>query len=242
MPPLAPPIPAAAAALALVALALLGCAECTQVILGKGDLSNTRAPHGDWQPAGDIRLDPDNPSRFHIVPGTGVIVNGREGRTVDLLTTAEYADVRVTYDFCIPKGSNSGVYFMGRYEIQIYDSHGVADPKHSDCGGIYERWANDRGFEGHPPLLNACRPPGEWQKVEVVFRAPRFDKEGNKVANAVFKRVALNNSLIHRDVEVSGPTRAARYDDEKPFGPLMLQGDHGPVAFRNLRITPLHLP
>ncbi len=228
--------------LALTVVLVAGCAECTQVILGKGDLSNIRQPHGEWVSTGGVEVDPADPKRFVLLPGTGTVVNGRGGKTVDILTTAEYGDVRVEYEFCIPKGSNSGVYFMGRYEIQIFDSYGVTQPRHSDCGGIYERWANDRGFEGTPPRVNACKPPGEWQKVQAVFRAPRFDASGRKVENARFKRVELNGVLIHEDVEVTGPTRAAHFEDEKPYGPMMAQGDHGPVAFRNVKITPLHLP
>ncbi|MBL9139544.1 MAG: DUF1080 domain-containing protein [Verrucomicrobiales bacterium] len=236
------PILLSAAFTAATALLGSGCAECTQVILGKGDLSNVRPPTGAWKAAGDVKLNPTDPSRFEILPGTGVIVNGPDGKTVDILTTAEYGDLRVSYDFCIPKGSNSGVYFMGRYEVQIFDSYGATDLKHSDCGGIYERWENDRGFEGHPPRSNACKAPGEWQHFEVVFRAPRFDPSGRKVENARFKRVVLNGITIHENVEVTGPTRAAHFSDEQTHGPLMAQGDHGPIAFRNIRITPLHLP
>lgn len=231
-----------ATGLLVASLLLHGCAECTQVILGKGDLSNLRAPTGNWQAAGEVRLDPSDARRFVASPGTGVIFNGPEGKTVDVLTTAEYADLRVHYEFCVPKGSNSGVYFMGRYEVQIFDSFGVADPKSSDCGGIYERWENGRGFEGKAPRVNASKAPGEWQSFDVVFRAPRFDASGRKVENARFKRVALNGTVIHEDVEVTGPTRSAHFSDEQPAGPLMAQGDHGPVAFRNVRITPLHLP
>lgn len=222
-------------------LALLaGCAECTQVILGKGDLSNVSPPHGEWVTAGDVKLNPADPTRFELIPGRGTIVNGTNGKTVDILTTAEYADLKVYYEFNVPKGSNSGVYFMGRYEVQIFDSYGVSNPKFSDCGGIYERWENDRGFEGHAPRVNASKPPGEWQTCEVIFRAPRFDA-GQKTENARFKKVTLNGVVIHENVEVTGPTRAAHFSDEQPAGPLMAQGDHGPVAFRNVRITPLHL-
>jgi len=131
---------------------------------------------------------------------------------------------------------------MGRYEVQILDSYGVTDLQHSDNGGIYQRWENDKGFEGTAPRVNASKPPGEWQRAEVVFRAPRFDKSGKKVENARFKKVALNGQVVQEDVEVTGPTRSARYQDEQPGGPLMAQGDHGPVAFRNVKITPLHLP
>lgn len=227
---------------AALAVLVTGCAECTQVILGKGDLSNVRPPHGEWRTAGDVRLKAGDPTRFEMLPGSGVVVNGESGKTVNILTTAEYGDVRVEYDYVVTKGSNSGVYFMGRYEVQILDSHGVTDLKSSDNGAIYERWENGKGFEGHPPRVNASKAPGEWQHADVTFRAPRFDASGKKVENARFKKVVLNGQVVQQDVEVTGPTRAAHYSDEQPGGPLMAQGDHGPVAFRNVKITPLHLP
>ena len=73
----------------------------------------------------------------------------------------------------------------------------------------------------------------------MVFRAPRFDAGGKKTANARFVKVVHNGQVIHENVEVTGPTRAAAFNDEKPHGPLMLQGDHGPVAYRNPWIKPL---
>jgi hypothetical protein len=142
----------------------------------------------------------------------------------------------------VPRGSNSGVYFMGRYEIQILDSWGKKQPTFSDCGGIYQRWDDKRtpkGYEGRPPRVNASLPPGQWQTFDVIFRAPRFDKTGKKIANARFVKVIHNGILVHRNAEVTGPTRAGTYRDEKPRGPLMLQGDHGPVAYRNIWIVPL---
>ena len=107
-------------------------------------------------------------------------------------------------------------------------------------GGIYERWdearpEGERGYEGRPPRVNVSRAPGLWQHLRIVFRAPQFDASGEKVANARFVTVELGGVTIHEDVEVSGPTRAAAFEDEQTTGPLMLQGDHGPVAFRNLR-------
>jgi HEAT repeat protein len=198
---------------------------------------------GAWQIAGDVKMDPENAKRLAAEPGSGVIVNGPDGRTVNLFSKAEFGDVRAHVEFIVPRGSNSGVYFMGRYEIQVFDSWGVEDPKHSDCGGIYQRWdgnRNPKGFEGHPPRVNASLPPGQWQSFDVMFRAPRFDESGNKVANARFEKVIHNGIVVHENVEVKGHTRAAAYTDEKPAGPLMLQGDHGPVAYRNIWIVPLN--
>ena len=73
----------------------------------------------------------------------------------------------------------------------------------------------------------------------MTFRAPCFDGLGKKTANACFVKVVHNGKVIHENVEVTGPTRAAMYEDEKPTGPIMLQGDHGPVAYRSVRVRPL---
>jgi sugar phosphate isomerase/epimerase len=132
---------------------------------------------------------------------------------------------------------------MGRYEIQVFDSYGVKKSQYAgiECGGIYQRWdesKSPKGFEGHSPRVNASLPPGQWQTFDVIFRAPRFDDTGRKVANARFEKVVHNGVVVHADVELTGPTRASTYNDEKPKGPLMLQGDHGPVAYRNIRIEP----
>jgi hypothetical protein len=197
-------------------------------------LEGWREPRGLWLTVGDVKLDPADEKKFTLVPGRGAIVNGAPGRTVNLISEAEHGDIEARIEFCVPKGSNSGVYFQGRYEIQVFDSFGVNEPAHSDCGGIYQRWENNRGFEGRPPRVNASRAPGEWQVFEVVFRAPRFDAAGKKIAAAKFERVVHNGQVVHENAEVSGPTRAATFNDEKPTGPLMLQGDHGPVAYRGV--------
>ncbi len=190
------------------AVLLTGCAECTQVILGKGDLSNFRPPHQDWTAAKEVKLIPES-SLFDIVPGKGAVVNGSSGEAADLITTAEYGDVKLSYEFLVPPGSEPRVMVMGRYELDVPETSLAA---------------------------------GEWQRMEVVFRAPRFDRDGRKIENARFKRVALNNETLHRDLELSGPTCDDYFPDEQPYGPLIARGDTGPIAIRNLRITPMHLP
>ncbi len=209
-----------------------------QSLFNGKDLTGWRKPTGEWQVAKDVTLDPADNKKFVIKPGEGILVNGPKGRTVDLITEAEFGDLEAHVEFCIPKSSNSGVYFMGRYEIQIYDSFGVAKDKYPgiECGGIYPRWINNQEYQGHSPRLNASKPAGKWQTFDVVFRAPRFDARGKKIANAKFVKVVHNGQIIHENVEVTGPTRAAHWADEKASGPLLLQGDHGPVAYRNLRV------
>ena len=195
----------------------------------------------EWQSVGSVSLKPDDDTRFSLEEGEGVWVNGHDGKTVDMHSSSEYGDVELHIEFMVPKGSNSGVYLQSRYEIQIFDSWNVAEPKFSDCGGIYQRWKNGEGFEGHPPRVNASRPPGEWQSFDILFRAPRFDSAGRKTENARFIKVVQNGETVHENVEVTGPTRAASFENESPNGPLMIQGDHGPVAFRNVRIKRLEL-
>jgi hypothetical protein len=146
-------------------------------------------------------------------------------------------------EFCVAKGSNSGVYFQNRYEVQVFDSYGKPSVNAHDCGAIYERWddAKKSGYEGHAPRVNACKPPGEWQTFDITFRAPRFDSTGKKTENAKFLKVLQNGQVLHENVELTGPTRGGK-GAESALGPIRLQGDHGPVAYRNLSITRLSLP
>ena len=192
---------------------------------------------GDWKAVGGVCKDPKNEEMLAWTDGAGAIVNGPKGRTRNLFTKHEHGDVEAHVEFMVPKGSNSGVYFQGRYEIQVLDSWGVKEPRHGDCGGIYQRWSKGKGFEGRPPRVNASKEPGQWQSFDVIFRAPRFDAAGKKIANAKFVKVVHNGVVVHENEEVTGPTRAAAFNDEKPTGPLMFQGDHGPVAYRNVWIV-----
>ncbi len=233
---------AVAMAVALLSTASHAVEPAKEVSLFDGkSLIGWRKPTGQWQVAESVTPAQDDPKLFMIQPGQGVLVNGKSGRTTNLISDFEHGDVEAHVEFCVPQNSNSGIYFMGRYEIQVFDSWGVEKPTHSDCGGIYERWKDGQGYEGHAPRANPSKAPGEWQTFEVVFRAPRFDVAGNKTENARFIKVTHNGQVVHQNVEVTGPTRAAIYEDvpEAKRGPLMLQGDHGPVAYRNIRLKPI---
>lgn len=234
----------------LIAAVVLGLAPAsssgagkTQALFDGKDLGGWRKPTGDWVVAKSVSLDPADPAKFVIEPGQGIAVNGATGRTVEFVTEAEFGDVELHVEFCIPKHSNSGVYLMGRYEVQVYDSFGVERDAYPgiECGGIYPRWINDKDVEGHSPCVNVSKPPGQWQTFDITFRAPRFDANGKKIANARFVKVVHNGKVIHQNIELTGPTRATLWEDEKPIGPIRLQGDHGPVAYRNLRVKAVEL-
>ncbi|MFC1597478.1 DUF1080 domain-containing protein [Planctomycetota bacterium] len=200
---------------------------------------------GDWYEAGDAMLDPDNPRRLVAKPGAGVMINGEIGKTPSLVTRQTFADVEVHVEFMVAKGSNSGVIFHGNHEIQILDSAHEETPTGAHCGGVYPRAEGEPGTptyhhidKGSPPRVNAAKPPGQWQTLDVIFQAARFDENGNKTAHARFVKVVHNGIVIQEDVEVPyahGPNWDRK---QHPRGPIIFQGDYGPIAYRNIRVRP----
>ncbi|MFY0689332.1 MAG: DUF1080 domain-containing protein [Cyclobacteriaceae bacterium] len=198
-------------------------------------------PGANWVLASNVFADRQQAKHLDITAGTGVLANNQsEANKAHLITSFEHKDIDIEIEVLMPNGSNSGIYLQSRYEVQLLDSWGVKQPKHGDMGGLYQRWDDTQpegqeGYEGVPPMINAALAPGLWQKFHISFQAPRFDETGNKISNALFKRVELNGHLIHENIELNGPTRGAVSNEEVPYGPILIQGDHGPVAFRNLK-------
>lgn len=196
-----------------------------------------------WQEVGAAYPNAGNLKSLAATSGQGVIYNGRLGRAPNLVSADEFGDVEAHVEFMVPRGSNSGVKFEGVYEIQIFDSYGVKTPTASDNGGVYPRAELLPKYhhidDGYPPRVNGSRPPGEWQTLDVVFRAPKFDADGKKVADARFDTIVLNGQVVHEGLSLPCPTGHAWRRKEEPKGPFLLQGDHGPVAFRNVRLRPL---
>lgn len=208
------------------------------------NLSSFREPGKSWQIASDVTAKLDKDNLLTLAEGTGVLVNqpGKKNKGTDLFTNFEHGDMDLELDFMMAKGANSGVYLQGRYEVQLEDSWGLQKPTSANNGAIYERWddsrpAGQQGYEGYAPRQNVSRAPGLWQHLKLSFQAPRFDASGKKVENAKILRAELNGVLIHENVELFGPTRGAMGGNEVAMGPLRLQGDHGAVAFRNIKIT-----
>lgn len=178
---------------------------------------------------GTAKVDPNDPGKLVVAPaaeGKGELVTPT-GHGQDLFTTEKFGDCVIELEVMVPKGSNSGIYVMGEYEVQVLDSFGREKVGPGDMGGIYGATA---------PAVNASKAPGAWQKYVIEFQAPRFDGD-KKVANARFVKVALNDQVIHENVEMQQQTPGGVTGREHPTGPLMFQGNHGPVAYRNIRIT-----
>lgn len=224
-------------------LSLWASVAIAQQTVSLNDLSAFKNPTPNWSVAGTASADINQANNLNTQTGSGILVCkheiGKYGTELDLLTGMQHGDLDLDIDFMMAKGSNSGIYLQSRYEVQLYDSWGKKTPKYNDCGGIYERWNDSKpdgqkGYEGVAPRVNVCKAPGLWQNIKISFQAPRFDANGKKTSNAKFLSVILNGVLIHENVEVTGVTRGV-LSDESAMAPLRIQGDHGSVAFRNIK-------
>ncbi len=178
---------------------------------------------------GYATMNPENPRELIVATsgdGSAQLVNA-QGHGVDIYSKEKFGDCTIELELMVPQGSNSGIYVMGEYEIQVLDSYGREKVGPGDIGGLYGAQA---------PSKNASKAPGQWQKFVIEFKAPRFEN-GQKIANARFVKVTLNGQVIHEDVEMQGPTPGGVTHQEAATGPLMFQGNHGPVAYRNIKIT-----
>jgi hypothetical protein len=157
----------------------------------------------------DRWIIPEN-NKFRMIDG--VMVNTEKGG--NLITNQKSDDFKLSIEFRYPEGSNSGIYLRGRHELQIEDSKGRADDV--SIGGIY-------GFIA--PAVNAAKAPGEWQTYEITL-------------------VGRHVTVVHNGIEVisnrpiPGITGGSLDSNEGEPGPIMIQGDHGPVEFRKFVITP----
>ena len=205
--------------------------------LGPDALRNSE----QWLAAGDAALKADQPRLLVGKPGKGVLINGKTGKCPSLVTKrGDYRDVEMHLEFMISKGSNSGVIFFGTYEIQILDSAHVTEPTGAHCGGIYPRAEEKPTYhhidKGSPPAVNAAKKPGEWQTYDIIFTAARFDKDGKKIANAKFVKVTHNGKVIQENKEVPYACGPNWDREQRPQGPIIIQGDYGPIAIRNVRV------
>jgi hypothetical protein len=143
----------------------------------------------------------------------GVLNNTAKGS--DLVTKQEFNDFKLHIEFNYPENSNSGIYLRGRYEVQIEDGYGK-EPHSRSIGSIY-------GFL--TPTKDAAKPAGEWQSYDITL-------VGRRVT------IVLNGETVVDNQEIPGITGGALNSNEGDPGPIMLQGDHGPITFRNINITP----
>lgn len=178
---------------------------------------------GSWRPGRPVVLfDGADTSAWRLAvegrPGWRIqddlMVNERGA--ADLVSKSRFWNFELRAQYRYAKGSNSGIGLRGRYEIQIYDDYGQPPSDHGH-GALYSRIA---------PAVNASNPPGEWQNI--VIRLVGHDLT-----------VTLNGRKIHDKVRIPGPTAMMINPFEDQPGPIVLQGDHGPVEFKSIAVVPL---
>ncbi|MBU6410207.1 MAG: DUF1080 domain-containing protein [Verrucomicrobia bacterium] len=158
----------------------------------------------------------------------------------DIETTNEFGDMQLHLEFCEPTPGpgtgqdrgNSGVFLMGRYEIQVLDCYHNKTYADGATGAIYGQ---------HPPLLNACRPPGEWQTYDIIFNVPHFDAHGQLLSPA-YVTVIQNGVVVQNHQAIRGDTNwrsPGVYTPTGPTGPLALQFHNHPVRYRNIWVRPV---
>jgi len=153
----------------------------------------------------------------------------------DIISDVKFRDAHIHVEWMEPitlnplknqhKG-NSGVFIHGIYEVQVLDSYGVEEPKNNDCAAIYEMYA---------PLVNACKPPLEWQEYDIYFRAPRFNEDGS-IKEFARVTVIQNGICVQNNVELYRRCGGGIESDIRGEGPLLLQDHMHNVWFRNIYI------
>lgn len=154
----------------------------------------------------------DRPSGWAVAGG----VMSNEAKANNLISNGTFKDFRIDAEYKLEKGSNSGIYLRGRYELQVLDDYGQPADSHSHMS-VYA-WV--------APRVNASRAPGEWQIMQATI-------VGNRVS------VTLNGQKVHDNATIQAITGGALDADETAPGPIMIQGDHGKVSFRKLIVTPI---
>jgi hypothetical protein len=158
-----------------------------------------------------------------------------------LQSKQQFGDVQLHVEWAEPtppKGDsqgrgNSGVFLMGQFETQVLDSYDNRTYADGQCGGIYGQY---------PPMVNVCRPPGEWQTYDFVFTTPRYGEDG-KMTEPAYITTLQNGVVIQMHQRIEGPTGhmiVAHYTDDKlEKGPIELQFHGNPVRYRNIWVRPL---
>lgn len=155
---------------------------------------------------------PDRPSGWSVVDG--VMTNSDHANNI--VSKEQFKDFKVRAEYKLEKGSNSGIYLRGRYELQVLDDFGKEPESHRHMA-IYSRLA---------PRVNASKPAGEWQTMEATI-------VGNRVT------VVLNGQTVHDNAVIDGITGGALNSHEAEAGPIMIQGDHGKIWVRSVTVTPV---
>jgi hypothetical protein len=198
------------------------------------DLSFFKAAPARWKLASDVSYAPDAKYKTNLAAGTGVLLHAPAGAEADKLTSAEdFGDLAIEFSFMLSRGAEATVYLQGRYGIRLSDSWGNSKSALEACGSVLQSPNVPTAFAA-PPTMNASRAPGLWQRMQILFEAPKLDGKGKKTSNAVFVKVLLNGVMLYENLELEGPSKNSPAAGEAPTGPLVFASSSA-VAFKDIR-------
>ncbi len=209
-----------------------------------------RLSYGDaldaWDSSGwslvDAVLDPDDRSRLLVTPGVNALVNVERGPASHFTSRWDFGSGTYHVEFMLPEKSHTTVWVQGRYGIALSDdTHGLEQGA-SPTGSLLP--SLDQQTPARPPLSDTYTGAGHWHVLEIDFEAPQFEATGpdgstTKTSNARFRQVRIDGTVIHEDVEFEMPSLIG-LTGEVPFGPLVINGQPGPVSLRTLEFRPEH--
>lgn len=205
---------------------------------GKDEFDYSNSSHLNWTIAGAVFSNGAGYNDLELLPGDGIIVNKPdEENSANLIARFDHEDISVELDFMLSKGAKSDILFMGRYLLRLSDSWTNAKNSKGErhSGAIFHRTVADEKETVITPMLEACKAPGLWQHLKVLFKAPRFNELGERVSEAQFAEVYLNNALVQQGIKLDLPSVDAPFSDEKSSGPLIFMSGKGTVAFKNIK-------
>ncbi len=204
-------------------------------VLSLKDMSSFSNPDKGWKLVKDVfpnslPRETGEGDGFTTIPGNGVLLkDSEEEQPSDISTGFEHEDLEIELAFLLPKGATASLLFQGKYGLELSDTWRNNGSEINFCGTL------KNGDTDIIPSVNACKAPGLWQKLKVFFRCPRFDDQGNKIKDAQFESVYLNDFLIHKNVEISALSDLAATKDEKKAGPLTFKTEDQFFAIKDLR-------
>ncbi|NIJ44884.1 hypothetical protein FHR24_001323 [Wenyingzhuangia heitensis] len=160
--------------------------------------------------------------------GKGVLTNlKRSKKNQNLISKQEHGNIELEFDVMLSKGVQSGIYLQGRYKVLLNDSWSNTKNSIQNIGNIEQ--------QKMITTQNMAKAPGLWQHVKIVFQAPKFDTDGNKIRNAHFEEIVVNNNLVLQNIAILKPSLGAIFTKEVAMGPLVIQATNKAIAFKNIR-------
>ena len=203
------------------------------------DLSAFSNPSNNWQIIGDIFTNPATEDISISEKGSGILVGSISSlqQSSSLATKINHGDLAIEFDVLLSTNAIASIWLQGRYGLYLADNWSTETIKNAKNGALISPPVKGIESIGYNPRQNVSRAPGLWQHVKIVFHAPRFDKNGNKISKAKFILVRQNGVSIQENQTMPLPSDGAISRNEVSNGPIVFKIHKGTVALKNIKYT-----